>query len=51
MEPVKYAFFYECSRCKAKIPASFPDNMAPVKTVQTGSTYTFECQACQTPKE
>lgn len=46
----KYDFFYECGRCKAKIPASYPDNMEPVRTVKTGNNYTFECQACH-PEE
>jgi hypothetical protein len=40
-----YSFFYECAKCKAKIPASFPDNISPAKTIHKGNEYTFECPA------
>ena len=48
-----YGFFYECCRCKTKIPASVPDNITPttVKTIQKGNEYTFECADGCPPKE
>jgi len=42
---VQYEFFYLCRKCGKKIPASFPDNIHPAKSVEVKKhNYEFECK-------
>jgi len=44
MKPIE--FFYECCKCKARIPSNTSDDTCPVKTIQKGNEYTFVCETC-----